>query len=712
MASLRIALLTLFILALFILGCSSQPSSQPASPDLSGQAGNQVQSSHHLWGMWQVEINSITGDIEIVPLRGAMFNVNVQQFLSPPYVPTNHLGIVLLPETDLGAGYVECLVSLTHPFLGIEMYKGFDVRGIFMGDGTWASDYDSSIKYGSAATEEPYMLNADGFTRWWNSQEFTDPLPLFAYKPGLLGTQPEPTATLNPYKYFADGLAEDQDVSELDTAFRGVFTPTTQPNSRIYQIQFPTPGGLPVFNFNYAIDASWEDPDHDYAPEFPIESFGPGAQCQEAYHVTVDDTGTDAWYYEGNSDGSVILNVEVFDWQGATNSIGVAGEIAAIRVESPVLTNPVDIFPSATPSPGGPTSSVFTAELTGPDLLLFSAGEFPLFGSVESLSPDSYQPQLDGGGLFIFPDGPLAAYFMGTITISGNPGQLAPTVLSVDPDEGYVDWKYEDVVITGQYFQSGATIEFIKNDDPSAILTPYDTRFISDTELNCDFDFDSFADPSIIGGTYNVVVTNPDMLTGQLDDGFELTDLPCAPNEWGEDFDSYFPGQYPTGWTIFWSGSTAYVVDTQYNSSPNGFMQRAYSSWARYDGYPFSLTGKSFVCYETKVLLTDVTRRALCGFAWHKTSSTTGHCGIIVIGDPGEPDNVQPYTWYTVHAKLDFVEEHWRVWVDDELVRDGAIPVSSGYNYSDVTHFFVGLTNFSGSGLSEGYWDDVWLYWE
>ena len=413
------------------LGCSAAApvSPSPGNKLTSGDASASVP-QHVLWGMWHVVIDQNTGEAEVIPLRGPAFNANVQQFLSPPVSPTNKMIVAVLPTSNLAEGYVEADVTLVHPFPGLNEYSGFDVRGIFMADGTHASQYDPAIKYGDGTLNEAYVLNPDGYTRWWNATEFTDPMPLLSYKPGKLGSEKDPSATLNPYKYYADDLAYDGDVAKMTTANRGVFTPSGPTHKRLYKIQFPMIGGSPSLQFNYAIDASWDQPDPKYAPQYPASSFPASAQCQEAYNISVNTGGSNAWFNGGNSGGKVHLGVEVFDWQSMVNPSGVPGEIKAIHVESPVMASPMDIFPTSIRTAGSqPTSSVFSTDLTGSALNLTSAGTFPMLISVESVSPNSYQPQIAGGSSFVYPSGPLAAYTMGSVTISNQQGFVpAPDV--------------------------------------------------------------------------------------------------------------------------------------------------------------------------------------------------------------------------------------------------------------------------------------------
>ncbi len=472
----RLFISFVIIILLVACGCSTGGGG-PVIPDMSSpDAVNNSQddsgSSRMLWGMYEVQIDKLSGEVEILPLRGVMFNANIQQFLSPPYSPVHLMSVKILSGSNLGTGDLNLEIGLNHPFAGINYYRGFDVRGIFIADGTQPSDHDSNIRYGCAESNEAYMRNPDGYTRWWNATEFTDPMPLLSYKPGKLGTDPDPSATLNPYKYFADDVAYEGEVADLPPETRGVFSPDGQPHRRNYKIQFPV-NGTPSYLFNYAIDASWDAPDPSGDPEYPIDSFPPGAQCQEAYHVTLDTSGTTAWYDGGNSGGSVILELEIFDWQALSNLSGVVGEVAAIWVESPVLTSPINILPLAIVSPGSQTtSSIFEAALSDGDLNLTASGTFSLLGSVESADPTTYQPQLDGGESFIFPDGPLAAYFMGTVNIGG--ATLDLTITQPNGGEIWGEGTSQEITWTGGAGIDNVTLQYSKDDftgDTNTIAT-------------------------------------------------------------------------------------------------------------------------------------------------------------------------------------------------------------------------------------------------
>ena len=476
-----------------------------------------------LWGLWHVEVDRSSGKVDIVPLRYTQFNLNVTWFLQPPFSPVHQMGITVLPSSNLKAGRVDADVTFKHPFPGLNQYRGFDVRGIFMVDGSRASEHDPEIIYSDLGLNEAVVLNPDGYTRWWNATEFTGNPPIFSFTPGKFGTDLNPSATLNPYKYYADDLSYDGDVGKMNTSNRGTFSPSAGAHTRLYKMQFPLVSGSPVFSFNYAVDASWEPPDPSYAPEYPIEAFGAGAQCQEAYHISADTIDSTLWFEDNSFGGALSLKIEVFDWQAVSDPAGVPGQIKAIWVESPVLTSPVDIFPLAQLSPGSlATSSVFEVELSGAYLDISSAGRFPILVSVESASPDSYQPQLPGGENYIFPDGPLSAYAMFTVNVAGS---APPVVTGIDPNHGELGVVLTGVIVSGKYFDSDAQVYLAKSEGGSPIEAIDEVVAPEGTSITCTIDLD----PSLFEvGLYDVIVTNIGTgLSGKLLKGFEVLAPGC-----------------------------------------------------------------------------------------------------------------------------------------------------------------------------------------
>ncbi len=435
------AVLSLTIGIALALGCSSgdsplaPPSTAGNNPTAASNGSASGVSSHMLWGMWHIDIDPATMVAEVTPVRGAEFTCNVTQFMQPPSSPTNMVSIAV----DVGASVIEdgffvVDVSLRHPFPGMNQFNGFDVRGILLSYGSVVGEHDTSVIM--AGEGETRLMNPDGYTRFWNWPEFTTP-GIFGYTHGMLAPPNQPTATINGYKYFADGLGSDDPVASLDPATRGFFATEPGVNTRRYEIQFKMESDKPVFDFDYAVDAGWESPDVSFAPEYPIDAFPITANCAEAFNLSVVDAGSTAYYVDPDTKGGeLVLDIEIWDHQGAVSPSGVPGEIASIWLEGDVLYAPVDVLPTATVLPGSSVaSSVFKVTLA--DLDLTESGTTEFFITVESSDPNTYQPQISGGELFDYPDAPLAAYFKGRAQIDDKSPQVdePPTIpVLIDPD--------------------------------------------------------------------------------------------------------------------------------------------------------------------------------------------------------------------------------------------------------------------------------------
>ena len=135
------------------------------------------------------------------------------------------------------------------------------------------------------------MLNPDGFTRWFNQPEFNGTgYPLSNSRPGKLSTLPAPTATLNPYKIFANNLGVNDNyyqwiTSGTNAQNRNIFRAGSS-NSRRYQLQFPIVGGAPQLKFQYAVIATWEpgDPTKTGDPAvYRSGDFPTSANVEEAF---------------------------------------------------------------------------------------------------------------------------------------------------------------------------------------------------------------------------------------------------------------------------------------------------------------------------------------------------------------------------------------------------------------------------------------------
>ncbi len=355
---------------------------------------------HIPWGYWEGSINVAKRHIELTQLRQAEFHANIAGVLA-----VKPLGLSYkIQDFDLFEGTVSVDVSLTHPYPNSN-FRGFDTRGIFMGPGdTEILNNDPGLIY--PAPDGCRVLNADGYTRWWNAQEFITS-GLYGYDdssviPGFL----VPATTLNPYKYFADCLGPDDPVvPNVDLSNRGTFSTDSIPPklTRNYEIKFPKVGGQAQFMFHYAVDVSWAKPTGGSLSPKPIDDFPINANCPEAFHIQFDTEGTTAWYQSPTERGGDIeLAVEVFDWQAASNPDGILGEIESIWIESPTLFDSFYAWP-VTPEPGSqPTSGIF--HFTIPNVTPTALENQEVLITVRSKSPNSYAPPVPG------PKYPQSAY--------------------------------------------------------------------------------------------------------------------------------------------------------------------------------------------------------------------------------------------------------------------------------------------------------------
>ncbi|MFH1677115.1 MAG: hypothetical protein ABIC40_08830 [bacterium] len=373
-----IVLLSVLITAMFILGCSggSDPVQPSDSQDLTGQSSEQS-SGKALWGLWHCYAEPGSSNIEIVPLRTATFTANVNKILEGK--PGN-LQIKDMDVSDLFThGWLNCTVELHHPFPGLGMYNGFDVWGVFMHNGTASLQYDGLTYADGTVGDEALLLNPDGYTRWFNATEFDgNGIPLIEYWPGKLGKIPLPTAMLNPYKVFADGLEADDDYYQWlqnpgNTQDRGIFK-AGNVNGRRYELKFPVYGGNPVVDFQYAAVASWEPGNPaltgDAGTYDPFD-FPSSANCEEPFFVNVSTIASDIYYAASDDYGGTFrADVEVFDWQGGSvGNTGVPNEIESIIFEGNFISggsyefSQADLAPLA--QPATVNSSVFSVEIAG-----------------------------------------------------------------------------------------------------------------------------------------------------------------------------------------------------------------------------------------------------------------------------------------------------------------------------------------------------------
>ena len=436
----RIVYLFYISIVIFILlGCSTV---SPVTPKFSSEVKTSETMVNEnpgriLWGIWNVSIDSDSMTAETVPMRAADFTGNVTRFLQPPISPVNMLSIQVLPESKPDEGLFVLNVTARHPFPGLNKYRGFDVRGILFSNGSVHGQHDQSVIL--AGQDETRLINADGFTRWWNFTEFTTYGTLFGFTYGKLAPPNQPTATVNPYKQFADSLGPETSVEILDQTNRGVFSPNPGINTRKYEIQFKIVGGQKIFDFQYAIDASWAKPDESYAPDYPIEAFPLEANCNEAFRIITKDAGSTAWWKNPSEfGGNLVLDFMVSDWQGVNDTYGAIQEVSEIWLEGSILPEPVELLGAGNVLDSN--AETFLLEVSLDNLALSKAGTEYLFGTVVSESPSTYEPQIPNGSAFAYSNAPLSAYFMAAVQIKSDSPQkpIWPTLMGNRANTGCV----------------------------------------------------------------------------------------------------------------------------------------------------------------------------------------------------------------------------------------------------------------------------------
>jgi hypothetical protein len=339
----------LFAAMLFIvfvaMGCSGggdSPVAPTADPAITSGYDHTGQSSEVLWGFYDCYIDLETNTVEAIPNRTIMAEWNVVQFVNgdPANLGFNIFGTPAFGTTHID---VDLDVSITHPFPGLNVYDGYDVRGIFIGDGHQTMRHNSPDEKVADRDidqiHEDFDLlgqgercgDSDGYTRWWNPVEFLTP-GILGYTVGALATPGYiGTATFNSYKYFADGLgACDSAIDFLvGTADNGVFK-AGMTNTRNYYLRFPIPA--PGVKFQYAILASWID-----------ETTHP-ANAPEVVACSAQVT-PDLWFLDGATwGGNLKVDFGLFGW---------FGQPSTICIESKDLFSTVPCFDPALIATGG-----------------------------------------------------------------------------------------------------------------------------------------------------------------------------------------------------------------------------------------------------------------------------------------------------------------------------------------------------------------------
>ncbi len=454
----------LFVGALFALGCSNG-GGLPVSPDvgpeiISSQQADSIpnQGTTHLWGYYDVHIDVDTMEATPVLCRSVMFTANCVTFLNSI---SGGVGFEIYNiEDEIDYLDIDLIVSLRHPFPGMTKFNGYDVRGVFMGDGSAAISYNPDLLYpvvGEDQSFEPDPTDPDGanghpdgYTRWFNLPEFSGAeMPLFLYTQGKYASPGfQGTATLCPYKYFADELGENESLTEWlngNPDKHGVFSAGST-NKRDYKLRFPK--AKPV-TYGYAVVANWVGPNPEDHPANAPEAIG----CASEQGGTVYYVDPDTW------GGEIALTLDIYDW--GAHELSVTMEDYQIYIESDALTS---VYPfnstDMTPIDGGDNYSTFSVEITADNLSSVVGHEYWV---IVECADEDYSNEFD-----VINDAwndPLAAFFRFDLEVAGFIPTEAPVCdLTINPCTLHY-WDITDHVAvefdaTGSYDPDGDPMTF------------------------------------------------------------------------------------------------------------------------------------------------------------------------------------------------------------------------------------------------------------
>lgn len=425
---------------LLTLGCSGGSDSNPVSSDISHTPLQSAEinqpSSTFVWGFYDVAINTETQEWSVVPNRTVAGTLNIIPFinLKPAYFTLTILDI----DYDAMWNDVDVNFNITHPLGNLSMYSLYDVRGVMFTDGSKTMDYGNGLVYGRKNVDQ-YIFNdpipndfpddytggaPDGYTRWFNPTEFTVE-GLLGYTPGNFSTPDLATATLNPYKYFADGLGPYDDAFEFlaDNSHNGIFS-GTDAKSRNYYIRFPLTKWV---KFNYGILADWEGED-------PVLHHPSNAEEPVVAGVSAGD----GVYYAGpsNNGGYLTLDLNIIDWDASVNESGYVDDYT-IKIDSTVLSNTYtfdsyDMVPVAS----GDNWHTYHVNILADDVKGTTNQEFWVIAESNGNTyanifgiPNSVEDEI------------LAAFFRYDLSVSSTPDNWPPEIIAIGDDTPYSPYK-------------------------------------------------------------------------------------------------------------------------------------------------------------------------------------------------------------------------------------------------------------------------------
>ena len=450
----------LLVGVLLIAGCSGD-SADPVAPspetESAGGSGPARQSHTNLWGYFDVYMDLGNRTAAVVPNRQAMFTLNAVRFInsSPSFLSLHIKNVNVQPDY----ADVDVDVSLTHPFPGQAKFNGYDVRAILMGNGSAELMYGNGLAYPVLGTDQ-FMLShptslpdtsaPDGYSRWFNLTEFsTGGMPIFSYTRGNLSPPSfSGTATLCPYKYYADGLEPEDDLwtwltESGSAADHGVFNAGST-NTRNFLIRFPKPDLYPVLG--YAIIADWQGVEPQYHP----------ANAPEAIACSVEDH-SDVYYFDPDAGGGWLrLDISLWNWS--------AERMAEHRIfiESTVLSNVYELNAvEMTPVGGSADYSTYHVEIRADNVTTTAGNEFWVI--VEN---PGYDYGNDFGVSNLAEDETLAAFFRYDLFVRD---KILPT-----SDIGFLNFC---VVGDDTYWNAGVYFHYAVGDPPPGEAEYYIYRY-------------------------------------------------------------------------------------------------------------------------------------------------------------------------------------------------------------------------------------------
>jgi hypothetical protein len=597
-----------FITAMIIVamvGCAGSdcPVTTPGTAQSEADSAN---SQTHLWGLWTVKIDPVTWKVEAIPDRNAMFTANVVNFLNGKI---SNMGFKI-NKIDKQASYtdIDIDVTLNHPFPGMTKYNGYDVRGVFMGDGSGMMSYNTDLKYGVAGIDQMMLPDPvdgvggpDGYTRWFNKTEFSgNGMPLLLYTQGKMATSGfAGTATLNPYKYFADGLSANDDLwSWVNDHPESVGTFSSgASNIRNYYLRFPADKNIV---YGYAVMANWAGTG---ALDHP-------SNAPEAVGLSVVVT-PDIYYVDGSQKGGkLILDLNYSTAWGKTPS--------TVFIESSVLSSPYQLTGSEmVPVGGGSNYSTYHVEIPADNINGTTGNEFWAI-----FQYDNYNYLNDFGVPNNAGPDQLASFFRYDLYVSPDLSNTPPVVIS-----GVSGPTPEFTTSVGTYSVAATDIDgdpltyswTMKNNEDSSIVTGYDGIPGSPpSELTISWS----TVPGIAAGKlYDIYCTVTDSKSAPVPANMLTVTIMQACNGWAQTWGT--PDNSDLGYSV--------ATDSQGNSYTVG----RYCGTCDFDPGPGVDSHTSGSSYDTFLSKFDT-----CGeFVWAKTwggSYTEQHYAVTVDGS----DNV------------------------------------------------------------------------